>query len=301
MAVPNRPTITVSNIRATLVDLASSAYSAPASLLLDTHTDASAAYSLRHLRTAYAGSCIRVRRSSDNVEANIGFASGFLNLTALAAHVGSASGFVVTWYDQSTHGRNVTMATAATQPRIVNAGALDTDGSLGAMVFSGAQRLFNGTLLAYADGSGYWSAFAVGKLSVTGIQSILDIDNGGGTTRVAQCIRTNAGTAEAIAFNAAGSAFTDAGAATGGTRHQFSSVRAATTVEIWVDSASASSSATTGTPRSAASPLAIGSLASPSGLQWLVGTMQEAILFAGDKSSDRAAIDAHQKAYWGTP
>jgi len=35
-----------------------------------------AAFSLRKLRTAYAGSCIKVRRSSDNTTSNIGFVAG---------------------------------------------------------------------------------------------------------------------------------------------------------------------------------------------------------------------------------
>ena len=50
---------------------------------------AAAAYSLRKLRSAYSGSAIRVRRSQDNAEADIGFTStGDLNTTALLNHVG---------------------------------------------------------------------------------------------------------------------------------------------------------------------------------------------------------------------
>ncbi len=46
-------------------------------------------YSFRKLRTAYAGSAIRVRRSSDNTEQDIGFnASGELDKTSLSSFVG---------------------------------------------------------------------------------------------------------------------------------------------------------------------------------------------------------------------
>jgi hypothetical protein len=48
----------------------------------------SAAYSLRKLRSAYTGSAIRVRRSSDNAEADIGFSGINLDTTALMSHVG---------------------------------------------------------------------------------------------------------------------------------------------------------------------------------------------------------------------
>ena len=95
------------------------------SLLLDSYSGAAAAYSLRKLNTSYTGSAIRVRRSSDNGEQNIGFnADGTLNTLSLLAFVGSGNGFVTTWYDQSENGRNITQTTSSTQPRIVNAGSI---------------------------------------------------------------------------------------------------------------------------------------------------------------------------------
>lgn len=89
--------------------------------------EAAAAYSTRRLRAGYTGAALRVRRSSDNVEANIGFtAAGALDTVALLAHCGSGNGFVTTWYDQSGNGRNAVQATAAAQPRIVSAGVVET-------------------------------------------------------------------------------------------------------------------------------------------------------------------------------
>jgi hypothetical protein len=98
---------------------------ASANLLLDLYPGAAAAYSLRKIRTAYAGSAIRVRRSSDNTEQDIGFVGVDLDTVSLKSFVGANSGFVTTWYDQSGNARNATQATAANQPRIVNAGAID--------------------------------------------------------------------------------------------------------------------------------------------------------------------------------
>jgi hypothetical protein len=51
--------------------------------------------------------------------------------------------FVTTWYDQSGNARNVVQATAANQPRIVNAGVVETLGGRPAIVWSGAQSLIN--------------------------------------------------------------------------------------------------------------------------------------------------------------
>jgi len=87
--------------------IASSRTTASAALLLDTYTGAAAAYSLRKLRTAYAGAAIRVRRSSDNTETDIGFnLLGELDTTTLIAFVGIGSGYIRTWYDQSGNARN---------------------------------------------------------------------------------------------------------------------------------------------------------------------------------------------------
>ena len=95
-------------------------------LLLDTYPGAAAAYSLRKLRTAYTGNAIRVRRSSDNTEQDIGFtALNVLDESALTTFCGVGDGFVTTWYDQSGNARNVTQTTAASQPQIVSSGVVN--------------------------------------------------------------------------------------------------------------------------------------------------------------------------------
>lgn len=70
-----------------------------------------------------ATNAIRVRRSSDNAEQDIGFTGDALDTTSLATFVGANSGFVVTIYDQAGNGEDATNATAAQQPMIVNAGS----------------------------------------------------------------------------------------------------------------------------------------------------------------------------------
>lgn len=107
-------------------------------LLLDMYTGAAAAYSVRKLRTAYGGACLRIRNSTTTVETDIGFnGSGNLDTAAITAAVGAASATVVTWYDQSGNSVGVTQSTTTKQPRIVNAGTLDTQNSLPAMLYDG--------------------------------------------------------------------------------------------------------------------------------------------------------------------
>jgi hypothetical protein len=56
--------------------------------LLDTYPNAAVAYSLRKLRSAYTGSAIRVRRSSDNAEQDIAFVGNDLDTTTMLDFVG---------------------------------------------------------------------------------------------------------------------------------------------------------------------------------------------------------------------
>jgi hypothetical protein len=95
-------------------------------LLLDTYSGSAAAYSLRQLSSTYTGSAIRVRRSSDNTETNIGFVANALDTASLLTFCGAGSGFVTTWYDQSGNSRNAIQSTAGNQPQIVLTGTLYT-------------------------------------------------------------------------------------------------------------------------------------------------------------------------------
>lgn len=111
-------------------------------LLLDLYPSAAAAYSVRKLRTAYTGSAIRVRRSSDNTEQDIYFdANGNLNTAQLLSFCGSGDGFVTTWYDQSGNGANATQTTAANQPQIVSAGSIINVNSKPSLQFDGTNDI----------------------------------------------------------------------------------------------------------------------------------------------------------------
>jgi hypothetical protein len=90
--------------------------------LLNTYTNATAAYSVRLLKSDYAGACLRVKRSSDNTEEDIGFVNRVLDTVSLLAFVGAGNGFVAKWYDQSGSGND--MVLAANQPLIVDTGSL---------------------------------------------------------------------------------------------------------------------------------------------------------------------------------
>lgn len=137
--------------------------SAATPLLLDTYTGAAAAYSLRKLRTAYAGACIRVRRSTDNTEQDVGFVGNAVDTAGLLSFCGASDGFVTTWYDQSGNGVNATKGTTTLQPQIVAAGVLQTDGTQAALNFA-TNRELDFTIALAAP----FSIFAVATVQAAG-------------------------------------------------------------------------------------------------------------------------------------
>ncbi len=118
--------------------------------LLDVYPNAAAAYSLRKLRGAYSGSAIRVRRSFDNAELDVGFTAENIDTSALTSFCGSGNGFVTTWYDQSGNARNATQTTAANQPQIVSSGSVILQNFKPCLDFDGSDDTFrnlNSTIL----------------------------------------------------------------------------------------------------------------------------------------------------------
>jgi hypothetical protein len=99
---------------------------------------ATRAYSTRRLAGAYAGSAIRIRRSSDNAEQDIGFVGEDLDTATVATFVGANSAFVTKWYDQSGSADDCVAPTVANQARIVNAGVLDVRNGKAAPLFYSA-------------------------------------------------------------------------------------------------------------------------------------------------------------------
>ena len=96
-------------------------------LLFDLYP-AEAGFYLHKLRTAYNGNCIRVRRSSDNAETDIGFDGVDLDTSSLMNFVGNGSGYVVRFYNQGNlpFSFDLIQNTLSQQYSIVENGVLNT-------------------------------------------------------------------------------------------------------------------------------------------------------------------------------
>ena len=182
-------------------------------LLLNTYPGAAAAYSLRLLDNTYTGSAIRVRRSSDNTEQDIGFSSGELDTATLLTFAGAGDAFVKTWYDQSGNSNDAAQASTAIQPEIVSSGAVILKNGKPAVYFSSSSfilestsaTLFNGRLQNELYCVSSYDTINVGNQYAGGVQI------GGGTRGI--MIGTNSSGSE-IRYHADVATFE---VATGGT------------------------------------------------------------------------------------
>ncbi|HEX7687335.1 MAG TPA: arabinofuranosidase catalytic domain-containing protein [Burkholderiaceae bacterium] len=136
-----------------LADAVVALASAPARAPLDAlSVQPAMAFSTRLLLIDYGGACMRVRRSSDNSEMDIGFARGTVDTAALLAFVGSGNGYITNWYNQTGSGIDAVQANASAQPLIVESGAVLEIGGFPAALFSTANGLvFNNAAGARLD------------------------------------------------------------------------------------------------------------------------------------------------------
>ena len=118
---------------------------------LNKFSGASLGLSLDKLDINYTGSAIKVRRSSNNDELDIGFVNNELDTASLLDFVGSGNGFVSIIYDQ-VGSNNMTQTTANLQGQIVSSGSLILKGGKPCIIRSASND--GGYLSTYAPNDG---------------------------------------------------------------------------------------------------------------------------------------------------
>jgi Alpha-L-arabinofuranosidase B, catalytic len=116
----------------------------PTSYLDNYASGIKAAFSISKLFSTYSGHAIRVRRDSDNTEADFGFVSGVIDIAGINTFISGANGFISKWYDQSGNGKDAVQATTTSQPKII----MNVLNGLPAIRFDGASStLLTGSFL----------------------------------------------------------------------------------------------------------------------------------------------------------
>lgn len=270
------------------------------SLLLDTYTGAEAAYSFRKLRTAYSGDAVRIRESGGDTEADIGFdGNGDFDTATAASHIGANTGYIVTWYDQSGNGNDVTQGTDAQQP-LYEASGLN---SLPNVMFdaSADTYLLNSTLsLTGATASCFVvSMLLSGSDAFAGIVSMsLNSSTDWNTTtgwQTLDCIdqdfrsyHNGTGGAVSVTNNTA--------------RRMAAFLDGSSNLTIYRDGSAQSSVSPSGDPSLSIDRLVLGG-------RWVSGAvstgnfseskLSEVLIYNSDQTSNVSGIDTDQSTYWG--
>jgi hypothetical protein len=260
--------------------------------LLDDISGSIAAYSVRKLSSLYTGSALRVRRSSDNEEQDIGFNSlGYLNESDLIDFIGVNSGFVTTWYDQSGNNLHAYQSSATSQPLVVNSGILNMLGTKVGIKFDGSNDSlvtsanFNHSALITAFSSwvaltGNRALFQIGAVNTLG--SMFSFNTGGNSYNA----RTNATSgAEARAFvDSYGSHIINTGYMSNGAQ------------EVYVDGVKGSQDGVRSFSNAVDQVLTIGSLTGT--IYALDGSINELIIYPTDQRANRLQIESNLTEYF---
>jgi hypothetical protein len=267
-------------------------------LLLDFYP-AAAAYSVRKLRTAYTGACMRVRRSSDNTEQDIGFVSGELDTTALLSFVGAGNGFVVTWYDQAGSS-NVTRAVVATQqPKIVSSGVIEVKNAKPTVLFDGSDdRLALGAGLSAFNAGNSYSVFSLVHSNVLNTLRSFQQSTGVASSNQYRGLFDNRNIASPLSFyiiNSAGTVFSAGLSGTWNSTNQIllvHSMESGTNMKAFNNGNAGGTATLTGTYNNTEFTLGWGANGT------INGGMQEHIVFDTDQLANRTAIETDINTYY---
>jgi hypothetical protein len=263
--------------------------------LLDVYGSAAAAYSLRQLRSAHATAVVRVRRSSDSAEAD--FRAADITSGAILSWVGSGNnGLVVTWYDQSGNGRDVTQATAGNQPTIVSSGALVLENGRPAIDFNGSttRLIHSGSAISTLSTV---SQFVVSKTRGTTVSHFVASVGQNVTAEGSGIIYTSAEEPRLFIWGVAN----EATAATNTNQVILSSVANGTSLSIWVNGGAAATNTTATALAIDTSNIHVGGSLNDASPLVLPGTIQESIFYFANRSTTREAIrnamNTHYRTY----
>ena len=255
-------------------------------------------YSLRQFTEAETLNAIRVRRSSDDTEQDIGFdANGDLDTTALLAFVGTGgtdNGFVTTFYDQSGNGNNATNSTESEQPLVVSGGALVTENGKAAIQFDGVDDTFDSAsfLNALDDAS------IINVSSPISTNAFLNIYSGFDSFSVYNILFRYSDDSKVFVGLSGASASGNYSTSTSYAAQQNlifvnfdNSLTAGNQVDIYLNGsdANASGSNDVGTLKSPTN----GYIGSRDGVNNFNGNMQELIIFNSDQSTNRTGMETN--------
>jgi len=266
--------------------------------LLDTYTGAEVAFSVRRLASATTV-LMRVRRDSDNVEADVGFdsndefgltspisntsdAQSYTDFADFVDHTGTpANGFCRFWYDQSGNGIHLSQITSGSQPKIYDSSAgIIEEGSVGfekpALSFVD-DRFGNQNIAVNENNIGAYCVSRGGG-TLNSFQTAVDLGVITGSSELDLGYRTS----QVRISGTTGGTLND-------TSHLLSSVYGDSTANEAKGFRNGTELINTTTTSSSITTLKVGNVQSINGTEWN-GTMQEIVIWGTSTKNDDTAI-----------
>jgi outer membrane lipoprotein-sorting protein len=273
-------------------------------------------YSTRRILSGYTGPLLRVHRASDSAEMDISTAVGTDNLdtVTLQSFCGTSTLTVPVWYDQSYQHYDAVQTTISNQPIICNAGTLETSGTnrKAALYFDGSRYMTQTNFFyygisgsecavasiasgsaAYAAVSGWFNPATTSYNSLTSASAIIrNASIQGLYATVNNASSWTTGSSPNVAYGASSSVCMAAGSKD---------------LRMWVDETASTplgyktSEAAYNRQRLQFNNVGVG-LDGVGNSQYLTGTISELFFMPyGIDSAEQGAVQADQKAYFGTP
>lgn len=277
---------------------------------------AAAAYSLRKVRAGYSNNAVQIRRSSDQAEVDVAFDSdGKVSNSSLVTDVTEESesggtqvassgattladflnpggsgtdAFVVTWYDQSPSGNDITQTTSANQPKIAESGALLADG----VDFDGSASYLDATSALGATST--VGAFIVHKPDDTDENQYL-IDNRDGTGDGMRIMQRSDGDGN-YRFSMDSTNVNSASGSVTTNETLLTAIQSSTAATLFKNAVQQATAADDAISVTAA--FRIGANRVSTGT-YFDGTMKEIILFTSDQTDNRFKIESNINNYYG--
>ena len=274
-------------------------------LFLDTYTGAVAAYSFRELNSSYTGNCVRVQNNS-GTNLDVGFVSGYLDTASIATHCGTGDGKIVTWYDQSGNGNDITQSSTSAMPRLFINGTIRSTNSQVLAYFDGNDNLKTSSVSLHS-GAWYCASSCIPSNNSANMQLWSQDDSFTSTrVRIAQYLRIRGSSRKmrSIMFNTARQNFQSEASPTlaASTHALFSAYTDTSNTEIkaFLDSTNTNSATSySGTPATTAHEIAMG--CNPHGQSdrvFWTGDIQELIMWDSSRTSDRSTIESEINTYY---
>lgn len=264
-----------------------------------------AAYSVRKLDSAYAGSCLEAYRVSDGATQDIGFdGNGDLDTAAIISFAGGGEVRVRTWYDQSGNGVDATQTTDTFMPRIYDGAAIYEENGKPTLAWTAQGQHMDTTPNESITAQSNFVVFNMNSTSGGFARVLAQAETGQDDYFAGQySALLKSPTVNSLMATYDGNGAPEVNNASAyNTQHLWTAIANGTASDVWLDSGTEGSASTTLSPTLNMANLTIRTIGGAAGFNQdrLVGNIQEVLIYNTDEEAagNRGNIEYNVNDYY---